>query len=112
MIASLLTMRNDGLAIDDQRLADAYAIVASRMRMPAVQYYAFGLHALEKAGDPELARQLLELTVDNAGSDVALVQALADHLVKQGHVAEASRMAQYARTAAGMEIAVPRAPAG
>ena len=112
MIASLLTLRNDGLAIDDQRLADAYAIVASRMRMPAVQYYAFGLHALEKAGDPQLARQLFELTVDNAGSDVGLVQAIADDLVGKGHVAEAASMAQYARTAAGMGITVRHAPAG
>ena len=104
MIASLVTLRNEGLAIDDQRLADAYVIVANRMRMPAVQYYAFGLHALEKAGDPALARQLFERSVDNAGGEQPLVQAITDALAREGHRAEAAHMAEYAARTAGMKV--------
>lgn len=112
MIASLLTLRNDGLEIDDQRLADTYAIVANRMRMPALQYYAYGVHALEKAADPVLARQLFQLTVDHSDNNQPLVQAITDTLVEAGHTLEAAHMAEYAKTTAGMDIGLALAPGG
>lgn len=108
MIVGFLEMEAKGLPLDNTRLSEAYAALARRASMPASQYYAFGLHALERAGDPALAAELFKSAVDHAEGDRDLIQSLANALASGGHQAEAEIIVDYASRSAGIEIETPR----
>ncbi len=98
VVTSLLDLRQEGLAIDDGRIADAYIILASRMRLPPTQYFAFGVHALVALGDGKLANNLFQLTIDHADGNVALLAELSAYLRETGQ----PEAAEYIETQAGL----------
>lgn len=100
MITGLLDYRLQGLPIDDIRLAEAYVVLVNRMQLPPTQYFAFGMHALVQLEDKPLAGQLFELAVDHAEGHPALVQAMSDHLTREGHTQAADAMSAYAASVA------------
>ncbi|MBW8312517.1 MAG: hypothetical protein K0M64_10850 [Rhizobium sp.] len=108
MIVGFLDLAAQGLPIDDHRLSEAYAVLARRAIMPASQYYAFGLHALEYADDPALAEVLLRSAVDHSEGDPELVQALANALASGGHQEQAAMLIAYAKSSAGIDVVTPR----
>lgn len=84
VVTSLLDLRNDGLAIDDRRLADAYTVLSRRMALPPTQYFAFAVHALVDLHDATLAEELLRLTALNADGNEALLSELSAYLESEG----------------------------
>lgn len=107
LVVGFLDLSQRGYPIDDQRLAEAYIVLAERAAMPPVQYYAFGRHALEKVADRALAERLFMLAVDSAAGDEGLVQDIVRALAADGHRDMAEAVAAHARDAAGMQVRVP-----
>ena len=85
VVTSLLDLRNQGLDIDDRRLSEAYTILARRMSLPATQYFAFAMHALNDLQDEALAFEMLQATVQHAAGDKALLAELSTYLRDNGH---------------------------
>ena len=109
MVVDLLEMRNEGLAIDDRRLADAYVVLVERVDMPPLQYYAFAEHAFERLQDRELAGRLLDAMVAHADGDAEFVAAVAQHLLGEGHRDLAERVVAQAEAAGVARIELPAA---
>lgn len=107
LVVGLLSLSQQGYPIDDRRLAEAYTVLVERTSLPAVQYYAFGKHAIEKAGDPQLADKLLKLAVDGSDGNQELVQDITRALVADGHPELAAMVAAYAKDTAGMDVILP-----
>ena len=102
MIAGLLARRHEGLPIDDRRLAEAYTAVIEHARPHPAQVFSFGLHALEKAGDQELASRLFLRAASESRDRPELVAAMVETLRNNGHEAQAIAISDYARTELGI----------
>lgn len=97
MIAGLLRKRREGLAIDDQRFAEAYLVVANRTRMPPYHYYAMGEHALLYAQDRPVAEALFLRAVEYAAGQPEVAAEIADALLGKGERDMAIAVAEHAR---------------
>ena len=97
MIAGLLRKRREGLAIDDQRFAEAYLVVANRTRMPPYHYYAMGEHALLYAQDRPVAEALFLRAVEYAAGQPEVAAEIADALLGRGERDMAIAVAEHAR---------------
>jgi len=107
MLTGFLAMREKGLMIDDRKFAEAYLVMVNRMTMPASQYYAFGIHALEHLGDEDLAAKLFERTVDHGAKNPSFIAALVESLYNHGHQRQARQMAEYAKSKARISVQLP-----
>lgn len=104
MITAFLRLREEGLALDDVRFADAYLVLANRMDMPPSQYYVFGDHALRYVKDEKLATQLFLRAVDHSHEQPDFVAAMAELLIKAGHRDQARAVAAYAKEIGLVEL--------
>lgn len=59
----LLGNRLKGVALDDDRLVDAFLAMFNRVRLPLYSYAQFGDYLLKHVGDEPLADQVFELAV-------------------------------------------------
>jgi hypothetical protein len=107
MITGLMRMREEGMALDDDRLAEAYQVLAERAEMPPSQYYAFGKHALLYAKDEQLANSLFRRAVDLSIGQPRFAASMAEALQREGHPRQAQAVAEYARAIGQQEIALP-----
>jgi hypothetical protein len=110
MIVDMLRMRNEGVAFDDARYADAYQVLVERIWMPPFQYYAFGEHALKFLQDKSLAASLFNRAIEQDKSDVEFAAAVAQALLSDGHADMAQSVITHARSLGMAEIQLPDAP--
>lgn len=115
MLTGFLRLRQDGLALDDRRFADAYLVLVNRMEMPPSQYYAFAEHALVFLEDEDLANALYRRAVDRSVGQPDFAAAMAEALVKAGRVAQAEVVVKHAQAIGLANISLdttqpPRAP--
>ena len=109
MVVGLLRKRNEGLPIDDRRFAEAYLVVANKARMPAGQFYSFGLHALDYVHDEKVARALFVRAVEFSVGEPELVARMAQALVEKGRPDMAQAVVDRARELDIADIAMPAA---
>lgn len=107
MAIGLLRMRRDGLVFDDRRFADAYLVLVRRVQMPAIQYIAFGEHALEFLKDEALAEDLFKAGVERSRDDPEFVASLALGLSHAGHRKQAEAVAAHADAIGIAKIELP-----
>lgn len=103
VVTSLLDLRQAGLPIDDERIAEAYIVLSNRMALPPTQYFAFGLHALVTLEDKRLSNDLFQLAIDSSGGNTALLGELSAYLRSAGHPEAAAFMEARAGLAGGIE---------
>ena len=111
MIDGLLKLSREDVIFDQRRFADAYLVVIDRSRVPPGQIYAFGLHAMERLGDPDLARSLFLRAVEQSRGEPELVAAMADALLEKGQSELARAVAERAAELGIARIEMPDAPA-
>ncbi|MGY0652274.1 hypothetical protein ACW7GZ_10495 [Luteimonas sp. A537] len=85
----LLGNRLKGVALDDERLVDAFLAMFNRIRLPPYSYAQFGDYLLKHVGDEPLADQIFELAVVASRSSPDYAQQMANVLLKDGHVRQA-----------------------
>lgn len=98
MMVDLLRMRHEGIRFNDDRFAEAYAVVVERVDLPPVQLYAFGEHALKFLKDDALAAQLFHLAADKSGDNPDFAAAMVELLARDGYKAQAQELAAYIRS--------------
>jgi len=84
-VAGLLRQRNKGLPIDDQRLAEVYTVLLRRHAAPAHIHAQFGDHAINRAGDADLARELFLNATDLSADDPEFIATMVVTLRGEGH---------------------------
>lgn len=97
VVTSLLDLRNDGLPLDDHRLAQAYTVLSRKMTLPAPQYFAFAVHALHTLDDQNLARELITQAVDHADGNERMLREFEKYLHEQGFSDTAHYLQSYAK---------------
>ncbi|MEN1957648.1 hypothetical protein [Luteimonas changyuni] len=98
----LLGNRLKGVALDDDRLVEAFLAMFNRVRLPPYSYAQFGDYLLKHVGDESLADQVFELAVVESLSSPAYAQQMANVLLKDGHIRQARAVAAKAR-----ELGIP-----
>lgn len=84
-VTSLLKLSEDGHAIDNVRLSQAYRILLSRSKQSPRFYIRCGMHALFQLKDEALARQLLLQSVELSDANSLLPEQIAEMLDADGH---------------------------
>lgn len=96
-VAGLLKHRNEGLALDDRRIADAYVIVTGRRQVPAYVYAQFGDHAIRYLGDDQLANRMFVAAIERNPGDATYAMQIFATLLADGHQRQAQAVWQRAQ---------------
>lgn len=110
MISGLVARRQEGLAIDDDRLSQAYALVAERGKVRPAQIYSFALHATRHTQDKALAHALLTQATLASADQPELVAGMVEVLADEGYVPEARLVAELAERELQISIDWQAAP--
>lgn len=81
----LLQNRYNGVALDDDRLIDAFLALFRRVSLPPHSYAQFGDYVLTKVGDQHLADQVFGLAIDRSRSHPDYARQIVEVLRKEGH---------------------------
>ena len=107
MVTDFMAMRDRGVKFNDAKFADAYLVVVRKVRMPAAQYYALGLHALRHLKDEGLAVKLFYVAADNSLDNPAFIAGMVESLHNDGYTRPALLLAEHARSVANIRISNP-----
>ena len=105
MIMGLLELREQGLPIDDRRLAEAYAVLLERAKLPPSHYYLFAEHTLTHLGNEARALSILRAGIENGDAEFAA--AVVEKLHQDGHPTLAKKIADHARRIGLADISIP-----
>ena len=84
-VLGLLKQRNQGVEMDDARLARAYTTLADRSGQLASTYASMGEHALDRLGDQALAKMMFLRAIDRCIGNPTYAQQIVDALRERGH---------------------------
>ncbi|AKC87308.1 hypothetical protein WQ53_11615 [Pseudoxanthomonas suwonensis] len=86
---SLLQNRYKGIALDDDKLVDAFLALFERASLPPYSYAQFGDYALLKVGDPDLADQAFVMAIDRSRDYPEYARQVVETLRRDGHLRQA-----------------------
>ncbi|MBJ6980216.1 hypothetical protein [Luteimonas sp. MC1895] len=84
-VTGLLSERQKGFQIDDQRLSTAYRALVERGDLPAHVYCNIGDHALNRLGDTEFGKRMFLTCARKSGLDPRVTRRTAEILRAEGH---------------------------
>ena len=84
-VTGLLSQRQRGFVLDDQRLSEAYRILVQRSELAAHAYCNVGDHALSQLDDTEFGTEMFLTCVRKAGFDPEFVARTVTILQRDGH---------------------------
>ena len=96
-VSGLVSNRLDGVELDDQRLAEAYAILVERGGIPPSDYLGYAKHAEEVLGDPALATQMYVAAMASPRMTREYAQRILGALATDGKVASFDAAAREAK---------------
>jgi hypothetical protein len=85
----LLQNRYKGIALDDDKLVDAFLALFERVSLPPYSYAQFGDYALLKVGDPDLADQAFVMAIDRSREHPEYARQVVETLRRDGHLRQA-----------------------
>lgn len=99
-VTGLLSQRQRGFLLDDQRLSEAYRVLVERSELSAHAYCNIGDHALNQVGDIAFGTRMFATCIHKAGFEPSHVERTVSILRSDGHaeVADALISLQAAHT--------------
>jgi hypothetical protein len=93
VLFSLLGNRYKGVPLDDKFLTEAFVAFFDRVIAPPNSYVQFAVYLLDKAGNPELAREMFLQAIDQCRPYPDYARKIVENLRAEGHndIAEAAR---------------------
>jgi hypothetical protein len=93
-VTGLMTQHGLGVALDEQRLGEAYLALLGRTTWPGYMYAQFGDFALTHLGDPALADEMFVAAVTRDPEDTLFAATVLATLLEDGHTRQAALVAE------------------
>jgi len=88
-VFGLLQNRLNGVALDDDRLTDAFVVIFNRVSMPPYSYAQVGQYVLDHTGDADLAEQLFVRAIAASAQEPEYARRIVTQLQSGGHARQA-----------------------